>query len=322
MYKCIAEVSSHHLRNTNKHPFAKKITHDEPSINSYQFLTGRYFNINQYHSSNKEKKLLGNITIGDAMGTKSAYHRAFFLITLLFIVAILTVPSLYAENYYADITITVDSSGFVTIEGPTNYPNLTIKNTENYTSKQHSLWILNITKPEMFSEFIYTIILPKGSSINHIKSSGFIRIEEKLGNLVVSGFGENESLSVVIQYQTEKTEDLLLQGNIVYLIILPAIIIVGILFVYFYRKEKTTVSTEKKEIKREPPGDWKGLNHRQKHIMQVLQERNTPMTQTDIQKELQIPKASVSRNIRSLEKKGLIEKETIGMSNLIRLKKT
>jgi uncharacterized membrane protein len=45
------------------------------------------------------------------------------------------------------------------------------------------------------------------------------------------------------------------------------------------------------------------------------------MTQTDIQKELKIPKAAVSRNILGLERKGLIEKEQIGMSNLIRLKK-
>jgi uncharacterized membrane protein len=55
--------------------------------------------------------------------------------------------------------------------------------------------------------------------------------------------------------------------------------------------------------------------------MQLLLERNISLTQTDIQKELQIPKASVSRNIHGLERKGLIEKEPIGMSNLIRLKK-
>jgi uncharacterized membrane protein len=73
--------------------------------------------------------------------------------------------------------------------------------------------------------------------------------------------------------------------------------------------------------KKEPLGELKGLNHRQNQIIQLLHARNIPMTQTDIQKELQIPKASVSRNIHGLERKGLIEKEQIGMSNLIRLKK-
>ena len=56
--------------------------------------------------------------------------------------------------------------------------------------------------------------------------------------------------------------------------------------------------------------------------MRLLIEKKRPLTQTVIQKELNIPKAAVSRNISSLELKGLVEKEKIGMSNLIRLKKS
>jgi len=55
--------------------------------------------------------------------------------------------------------------------------------------------------------------------------------------------------------------------------------------------------------------------------MNLLLKSKIPMTQNDIQRELGIPKASVSRNIRRLELKGLIEKEKIGMSNLIKIKK-
>jgi uncharacterized membrane protein len=236
-------------------------------------------------------------------------------------VMMFTMPSLHAQTYYADIIITVDSSGFVTIEGLTNYLNLTIKNTENYTSKQQSHWLLNITKQEKFSEFVYILTLPKGSSINYIKSSGSIRIEENLGNLIVRGFGENESLSIIIQYQTEKSEDSFLQGSIVYFILIPLIIIIGIILLFLILKEGKPKDREIKQEIKEPLEDWKGINHRQKQIMCLLSERNTPLTQTDIQKELQIPKASISRNIRGLERKGLIEKEQIGMSNLIRLKK-
>jgi uncharacterized membrane protein len=245
----------------------------------------------------------------------------FILITLFFSIELVVVPSIHAQNYYADLTITVDSSGFVTIEGQTNYLNLTIKNTELYTSKQQNLWLLNITKQEIFSEFIYTVTLPKGSSINYIKSTGFIRIEESLGNLIVRGFGENESFSIIIQYQTEKKVDSILQETIVYPILLSAVILVSILLFILYQKEKKTKRPEAKEIKNKPLEEWKGLNHRQKQILQILQVRNIPLTQTDIQRELQIPKASISRNIRGLERKGLIEKETIGISNLIRLKK-
>jgi uncharacterized membrane protein len=168
---------------------------------------------------------------------------------------------------------------------------------------------------------VYDLTLPKGSSINYIKSSGSIRIEESLGNLIVRGFGENESLSIVIQYQTEKMENSLFQENIVYLLLLLAIVIVCIFILMLFLKEKKMKGIRPTLDTKEPLGDMNGLNHRQKQIMQILHERNTSLTQTDIQKELQIPKASISRNIRGLERKGLIEKEQIGMSNLIRLKK-
>ena len=255
------------------------------------------------------------------MGNKAEYHRQFIPLIILCFLLITFAPSLQAVDYYADLVITVDSSGFVNIAGLTNYPNLTIQNSEQYTSKQQSYWLLNITKQDIFSEFVYDLRLPKGSSISYIKSSGSLRIEENLGNLIVRGVGENEPLSIVIQYQTEKQDSSMLQGNLVYLILFSAIIIVSILILFLFLKEKkTNVIQPSKDVK-ESLGDMKGLNHRQKQIMQILHQRNAPLTQTDIQKELQIPKASVSRNILGLERKGLIEKEQIGMSNLIRLKK-
>ena len=43
-------------------------------------------------------------------------------------ITIIYLPSISAENYYADIIIDVDSSGFVTINGITDHPDLLIKN--------------------------------------------------------------------------------------------------------------------------------------------------------------------------------------------------
>jgi uncharacterized membrane protein len=93
-----------------------------------------------------------------------------------------------------------------------------------------------------------------------------------------------------------------------------------LLAVVFIRDKKSKGAVE--ELKQnEIDTNFKGLNERQKQIMKLLIDRKIPLTQTDIQRELNIPKAAVSRNIRGLELKGLIEKEQIGMSNLIRLKK-
>ena len=84
-------------------------------------------------------------------------------------------------------------------------------------------------------------------------------------------------------------------------------------------KQKKLTTVEK--IEGDQDINLRGLNDRQKNIVKLLTVSKRALTQTEIQHELDIPKAAVSRNIRGLELKGLIEKEQIGMSNLIRLKK-
>jgi uncharacterized membrane protein len=251
------------------------------------------------------------------MGFNKNYKKILFFSTLLIFQIMIFIPTISAQSYYADVTIEVDSSGFVTIAGITNHPDLLIENTEIYTLKKQSYWLLNITKDDVFSDFIYDLSLPEGSSINYIKSSGFIGIEENQGNLFVRGFGENETFSVIIQYQIAKlTENQIFEMDYIFisLIILIIILVVTLIFIMFKERPK---------IEHTKPNDnnFKGLNQRQKEIMKLLIDKNTPLTQTEIQRELKIPKAAVSRNIRGLELKGLIEKEQIGMSNLIRIKK-
>ena len=255
------------------------------------------------------------------MGLNTGYALKNFIFFLLLVVASIF-PVLAAKEYYADITIDVDTSGFVTINGISNHPDLLIENTERYTSKKQSYWLLNITKNEPFSDFLYVVTLPLGSSINYLKSSGSIRIEEEEGNLIVKGFGQNTSFSVVVQYQTEKTSA---EGTIFELnqslIIIIAFIVSGVLvLVLFFVRSKA--KTKKETTTADNVEDYlKGLTTRQKKIMKLLMESNSTLTQSDIQKELNMPKAAVSRNISSLELKGRIEKEKVGMSNFIRLRK-
>lgn len=241
-------------------------------------------------------------------------YKHIIVCTLVFLVIYL--PVISAENYYADIKIDVDSYGFVTIDGTTNYPDFLVKNTEMYTSKKQSNWLLNITKDENFTDFAYVLNLPEGSSVNYIKSSGFIRIREDQGKLVINGFGENEIFSIQVQYQIGKIIEESYIFDPVLILLLSFIIVLIVILVGIFLKEKVKI-----QIQNEDSYSFKGLKQRQKQIMKLLIDRKTPLTQTDIQKELNIPKSAISRNIRSLELKGLIEKEQIGMSNLIKLKK-
>ena len=120
-----------------------------------------------------------------------------------------------------------------------------------------------------------------------------------------------------MQYQTEKfNEGQIIQLDLIFITIIILIIILIIVLVIVAIKERIKEEQPKSNI-----NNFKGLNQRQREIMNLLIEKNIPLTQTEIQKELNIPKAAISRNIRRLEIKGLIEKEQIGMSNLIRIKK-
>ena len=248
------------------------------------------------------------------MGLKKKCWTILFLFFLL-------IPIINAEIYYADLEINVDIAGFVTINGITNHPDLLVNDTELYTSKNQSYWLLNITKEDVFSDFIFSISLPYSSSINYVKTSGFMRIEESAGKLIVRGYGQNKSLSLIIQYQVEKSINIGIVNNLYFYIsiIIIAIISILIIFYLFYKKNIFKVITKEKNISEYK--NLKGLSDRQKNIINLLIEKDRPLSQTIIQKELNIPKSAVSRNISSLELKGLIEKENIGMSNLIRLKK-
>lgn len=254
------------------------------------------------------------------MGIKNKYIEKFSFIILVFIIFIQFIPSINAEEYYADISIDVDESGFVNINGITNYPDLLVEYSEAYTSKKQSYWLLNITKEQIFSDFIFTLTLPKESSLNYVKSTGSIRIEEELGNLIIKGYGQNDTLSILVQYQIKKGIDYtsitdFFSTYVMIALILILIIIILVLLIFKKKQivdEKLTPITE---------NNLTGLTERQKKIMELLIKINRPMTQKEIQDELGIPKAAVSRNLQALEIKDLIEKEKTGMSNLIKIKK-
>lgn len=243
------------------------------------------------------------------------YNAIIAICLLVFIFS----PSLFAQELYADIIIDIKDSGYVTIEGTTNFPDLLTLDNQNYTSKTQENWYFNIKKDEIFSEFIIKVLLPPSSTIYAVNSSGTIWISEESNRLVVYGLGQNESISILINYKLSKSSDtsdpsLINDINLVFSILI--IIIIILIFWNVYRSYKKRKVIDKSYIEQ-----LKGLTERQKQIIKVLNESSEPLTQTAIEKLLNMPKAAVSRNIHSLERKGLIEIEKAGMSNFVRLKK-
>lgn len=224
---------------------------------------------------------------------------------LLCVIFVLTLVQLaYAQDYYAGLDITIDRYDLVTITGKTDYPNILTDDSEQYITKASGVRTFKLETANPLSEYIADINLPSGAAISKIETPGTYRIENKFGKLSVITFGENQPMAITIEYTISKI------GNLYGLYIILALFATTAL--YFLIKKPP------KKKKAEP--DLRGLTYRQKQIMQLLTEKSRPLTQTEIEQELKLPKSSVSRNIHTLELKGKIEKEKVGMSNKIRLK--
>jgi len=249
--------------------------------------------------------------------SKKARYNVFISIIISFFIAQSLVS---AQELFADVTIDISDSGFVTITGTTNHPSLLVDDNQSFTSKIKDNWYFNITKDEIFSEYIFKVLLPIGSSIYDVKSSGTVWIGEELDRLVIYSLGQNKSISLNINYQLSKSTDNAESSffntiNIVLLILIIVFVILIVFYLYrLYNKREVVVKSNNVD-------QYKGLTLRQKQIMKVLNGSSKPLTQTEIEKMLNIPRAAVSRNVHSLERKGLIEIEKVGMSNFIRIKK-
>jgi uncharacterized membrane protein len=251
--------------------------------------------------------------------------KLLFILISLFVF----VPIVFG-GYYADIEIDVSENGDVKIDGTTNY-DLFNGTYDNLTSKKGSYWILNITSEERFDDFIYKLKLPKHSVTNYIKTTPNFRIDEEDGRIVIIGLGENRPFNVIVQYKIEKpSEDFVIpkkdyNGDYFYPVIISLSVVVSlplIVFIFFNKKKKSKlVEQQKQQEMQENEIDFSRYSQRQQEILAYLIKKDGRCTQRDLEQDLNIPKASLSRNIKSLEYKKIIEKISIGNSNEIRILK-
>ncbi len=218
-----------------------------------------------------------------------------------FFVSLLLLNVAYAQ-YYADVSMDVSDAGSVEIKGDSNYEKFN-GTTNAFTSKHGENWTFALSEP-LFDEYICEIILPKYATINSIKTNVQTKIEERNGRLVITVAAIESEIDVNIIYSIDKTEP----------VKFVAYYIIGFIFVVFgsiYLKLR--FNSKKTKL------DRKKFTDRQWDIVSYLIKHGT-VTQAQIEKELNLPKSSLSRNIKTLVQKGTLFKETKGMSNVIGLK--
>jgi uncharacterized membrane protein len=225
---------------------------------------------------------------------------------LAFTALLLVCSACYAESqaYYADVEITVGDNGLVSISGITNHPGLRVTEASEYTSKSGPYWLLNITIDDLFSDFVYTLRLPAGSVVNYLKSDSSIGIRQDGQGIIVEGQGRNKPFVLIVQYSIFPIE-----AEFPYLILLLPV--VAVVIFYWHVRMRKSRSPGREKYRPEL------LTERQLRIVRLLEEKGSPVSQKVMERKLGIPKASLSRNIDSLVRKGVISKERKGMSNII-----
>ena len=155
-------------------------------------------------------------------------QKRLFQLGLLLIV--INCMAVFSQEFYADLEITLDESGFVTIDGITNYPDLIVKDSQMYTFKEQEYWAFDLSIEKSF-DFVYILKLPENSEINSINTSGQFRIKTENDNLIIQCYGEDEPLNIFVQYQIKKSE----QNNFYIVLLIGIILIVSFVLVSFKR---------------------------------------------------------------------------------------
>jgi uncharacterized membrane protein len=236
-------------------------------------------------------------------------------ISIFLLVILLIVPLALSldKEYYADVNFDIKDNGLTSISGKTNHPMLDSQESQNLTSKKANLWTFNITIPENFSAFVATANLPDNAVITYIKSSTLVRIGDSDNRPFVKIAGTNESFGLIIQYTIENKD---VSNSYIFPVIIAAFVLIILLAAGYILYSKLGRRIIQKTAR------WyniDSLTDRQKDII-LLMERNLPyVTQSFLEKNMNMPKSSLSRNIDSLARKGIVSKEQKGITNILKI---
>lgn len=230
---------------------------------------------------------------------------------------------------YADLKIDLQNDGSVTINSDSNlneFKNIT--NSQKFTSKNKKYWIFNLSSINSYEDFIYELNLPINAKINYIKTTPTFRIETGENSIKIIGTGSNKPINILIQYSfnNKLTNIVSYVKNdtfryLFYFALLVLFISLIIIFDLMFRDKNKNLRpdyVEKKiEVKKEKVL-ISILSQRQQDIINILKE-NKKITQKELENIMKIPKSSISRNVKTLEIKGYIIKNGVGVTNYLSL---
>ena len=248
------------------------------------------------------------------------------VLVVLFCLFTISLISVAAHAYYADLQISIDETGLATLQGVSNAPAFDqVSHSTEFTNKQGKLWSVVIADYESYERFVIELQLPEYAVIKSIESSSRATIYVKDNRPTINMLGVGESIELRVEYEmhpprfNEVTPISFFTGLVVSIVIFLVVVFGGSL-VLRNTIRKIPYPIEAGINAKIPHIDFRSLTKRQEEIVVYLQ-KHSQATQVELSDKLQMPKAAVSRNVHALERRKIVEILPKGMSTVIVLAK-
>jgi uncharacterized membrane protein len=240
------------------------------------------------------------------------------LLTLAFTLTIVLSLSLVSAS--TELTIHLDDKGNAQFFGETSASSLSLPSgmsllngkisgiTTSLTSKSGETWSFSYSLADSEMQ----IILPSNAIVKDTSGETFI----SRGKIVLYGMDEVKASYTL---SSDTSTDIL-----VYVVwaLIVIVVFAAAIFGYKFVKKKAKLSKDNKTIKGEKPNRLEIvrnlLHERQRNLIDLL-KKEKKIKSSYLRKLSEIPKASFSRHIQELEKKGLIKRYGEGKNKIIEL---
>ncbi|MEM5811369.1 MAG: winged helix-turn-helix transcriptional regulator [Candidatus Aenigmatarchaeota archaeon] len=168
--------------------------------------------------------------------------------------------------------------------------------------------------PLIAEEISIAAVLPEKAIIANIENSifpsNYFLATDPIGRRIVVGwkFDNNGKIDfltkIIVEVPLEERKTGLIQ--IISYFVFPIVIVIIIFYYLKFIKKETIESV---------------LNENERKVVEILREKKK-IVQKDLVQHLDLSKAKVSRIVKDMEKRGIIEVERRGRNNILKLKKT
>lgn len=188
------------------------------------------------------------------------------------------------------------------------------------TSKKGEIWTFALSSNQSYGDYYARIRLPQGAKLLSYSNNPLVSSEQ---SSLVLEFSDNQSLNLQVTYTLEKISREINWTNIIFFFILVLVIIAVIVLFFINQRRHKEIKKMKKIVKKKTSklqDMRKILNERENLIINTLVKQGRKSTHGRLQKLSGIPKASFSRHLNNLAKKGIVFKEGTGKLNIVRLR--